>query len=123
MNANNTKLTREEFSVFVEHIPLGDEDKEILKSAAKVTYDLSDFLSKKWNTTPIAVESIMELNNALTFKKYIEEHEDELESEEDVWRITSEITSDYAKKEEFPEYEKIGNAIIDILTIFNKFTK
>lgn len=123
MNANNTKLTREEFSVFVDHIPLSEEDKETLKSAAKITYDFSDFLSKKWNTTPIAVEFIMELNNALTFKKYIEEHEDELESEEDVWRITSKITSDYAKKEEFPEYEKIGKAIIDILTILNKFTK
>lgn len=47
MNANNTKLTREEFSVFVDHIPLSEEDKEILKSAAKVTYDFSDFLSKK----------------------------------------------------------------------------
>jgi len=123
MNANNTKLTREEFFVFVDHIPLSDEDKETLKSAAKVTYDFSDFLSKKWNTTPIAVESIMELNNALTFKKYIEEHESELKTEEDVWKITSKITSDYAEKEGFPEHEKVGKAIIDILLILNKLTK
>lgn len=123
MKANNQKLTREEFNVFIENIPLGEEDKQVLKEAATHLYDFNDFMCKKLNTTSFAVEAIMELNVQLMLKKFVEENEDSINSEDDVLKASGKIASDYAKKMEFSDYEKVGKASIDIINVLKKLAE
>lgn len=121
MNTNMPSLSREEFNIFVENIPIGEESKKLIKESSKCLYDFNDFLCAKFNASFALANAISDVNMKVMMKEYIEKNADVMDgNEEDVYQMVALITSEYAKKMGFPEYEKLGETTIEIVKELQK---
>jgi replication-associated recombination protein RarA len=120
MQNNIPRLNREEFNVFIENIPISEENKQLAKETAKLIYDFDDFLCKKFNTSSFAANAILNTNIEIMVKKRMEENSDLINTEEELFSLLTEITSEYAKSVGFPEYEKVGKSTFDIINALKK---